>query len=87
MTLSSFLGIFVYNNIIATQLQRIIRNFAHKKEKRAELKIGDRRESQSPKILRKKWLKAQKLIASGTPYVKISYRQTPRKGKSIRKQI
>ena len=28
MILSSFLGIFVFNNIIATQLQRIIRNFA-----------------------------------------------------------
>ena len=28
MVSSSFLGIFIYNNIIATQLQRIIRNFA-----------------------------------------------------------
>ena len=28
MILSSFLGIFVFNNIIATQLQIIIRNFA-----------------------------------------------------------
>ena len=30
MTLSSFLGIFVFNNIIATQLQIIISNFAAK---------------------------------------------------------
>lgn len=28
MILSSFLGIFVFNNIIATQLQIFIRNFA-----------------------------------------------------------
>lgn len=33
MILSSFLGIFVLNNIIATKLQKIIRNFAVEKKK------------------------------------------------------
>lgn len=33
MMLSSFLGIFVLNNIIATKLQKIIRNFAVEKKK------------------------------------------------------
>ena len=33
MILSSFLGIFFINNIIATELQKIIRNFAVEKIK------------------------------------------------------
>ena len=33
MIRSSFLGIFVLNNIIATKLQKIIRNFAVEKKK------------------------------------------------------
>lgn len=37
MILSSFLGIFVLNNIIATKLQKIIRNFAV--EKRTDHKV------------------------------------------------
>lgn len=35
MILSSFLGIFLFNDIIATELQKIIRNFAVEKKKRA----------------------------------------------------
>lgn len=34
MILSSFLGIFFINNIIATELQKIIRNFAVEKIKK-----------------------------------------------------
>ena len=34
MILSSFLGIFVINNFIATELQKIIRNFAVEKIKK-----------------------------------------------------
>ena len=34
MILSSFLGIFFINNIIATELQKIIRNFAVEKTKK-----------------------------------------------------
>ena len=34
MILSSFLGIFFINNIIATELQKIIRNFAIEKIKK-----------------------------------------------------
>ena len=34
MILSSFLGIFVIKNIIATELQKIIRNFAIEKIKK-----------------------------------------------------
>jgi hypothetical protein len=33
MILSSFLGIFLFNDIIATELQKIIRNFAVEKKK------------------------------------------------------
>ena len=33
MILSSFLGIFVINNFIATELPKIIRNFAVEKKK------------------------------------------------------
>lgn len=38
MILSSFLGIFFINNIIATELQKIIRNFAVEKIKMERLK-------------------------------------------------
>ena len=34
MILSSFLGIFLFNDIIATELQKIIRNFAVEKIKK-----------------------------------------------------
>lgn len=33
MILSSFLGIFLFNDIIATELQKIIRNFAVEKKR------------------------------------------------------
>ena len=33
MILSSFLGIFIYNNIITTELQRLFSNFAAEKKK------------------------------------------------------
>ena len=39
MILSSFLGIFVLNNIIATELQIIISNFAVEKKKRTDHKV------------------------------------------------
>ena len=45
MILSSFLGIFVLNNIIATKLQKIIRNFAVEK-KRADHEVMPRRKEQ-----------------------------------------
>ncbi len=32
MILSSFLGIFIYNNIITTELQRLFSNFAAEKK-------------------------------------------------------
>ena len=38
MILSSFLGIFVIKNIIATELQKIIRNFAVEKIKKKRLR-------------------------------------------------
>ena len=38
MILSSFLGIFVIKNIIATELQKIIRNFAVEKIKKERLR-------------------------------------------------
>ena len=38
MILSSFLGIFLFNDIIATELQKIIRNFAVEKKKELAIK-------------------------------------------------
>ena len=50
MILSSFLGIFLFNDIIATELQKIISNFAVKKKKLAikpvsiEYKVNSRKD-------------------------------------------
>ena len=50
MILSSFLGIFFINNIIATELQKIIRNFAVEKKELAikpvsiEYKVNSRKD-------------------------------------------
>ena len=53
MILSSFLGIFVIKNIIATELQKIIRNFAVEKIK----KERSRRKDQEGKIKKDKKIK------------------------------
>ena len=53
MILSSFLGIFFINNIIATELQKIIRNFAVEKIK----KERSRRKDQEGKIKKDKKIK------------------------------
>ena len=50
MMLSSFLGIFLFNDIIATELQKIIRNFAVEKKELAikpvsiEYKVNSRKD-------------------------------------------
>ena len=49
MILSSFLGIFFINNIIATELQKIIRNFAVEKIKKDQ----ERKIKKDKKIKRK----------------------------------
>ena len=55
MILSSFLGIFFINNIIATELQKIIRNFAVEKIKKdQERKI---KKDQEEKIKKDKKIK------------------------------
>lgn len=55
MILSSFLGIFFINNIIATELQKIIRNFAVEKIKKdLERKI---KKDQEGKIKKDKKIK------------------------------
>ena len=53
MILSSFLGIFLFNDIIATELQKIIRNFAVEKIK----KERSRRKDQEGKIKKDKKIK------------------------------
>ena len=61
MILSSFLGIFFINNIIATELQKIIRNFAVEKTKKdQERKIKkerSRKKDQEGKIKKDKKIK------------------------------
>ena len=53
MILSSFLGIFVIKNIIATELQKIIRNFAVEKIKKdQERKIKKDQKKRLRKIKR-----------------------------------
>lgn len=46
MILSSFLGIFVLNNIIATKLQKIIRIFAVEKKKELTMRSCPQRKEQ-----------------------------------------
>lgn len=46
MILSSFLGIFVLNYIIATKLQKIISIFAVEKKKRADHEVIPQRKEQ-----------------------------------------
>lgn len=46
MILSSFLGIFVINNFIATELQIIISIFAVEKKKRADHEVMPQRKEQ-----------------------------------------
>ena len=55
MILSSFLGIFVLNNFIATELQKIIRNFAVEKIKK-DLERS-RKKDQEGKIKKDKKIK------------------------------
>ena len=55
MILSSFLGIFFINNIIATELQKIIRNFAVEKIKK-DLERS-RKKDQEGKIKKDKKIK------------------------------
>ena len=52
MILSSFLGIFFINNIIATELQKIIRNFAVEKIKKDQER--SRKKDQEGKIKKDK---------------------------------
>ena len=56
MILSSFLGIFFINNIIATELQKIIRNFAVEKIK----KERSRRKDQEGKIKKERLRKIKR---------------------------
>ena len=55
MILSSFLGIFLFNDIIATELQKIIRNFAVEKIKK-DLERS-RKKDQEGKIKKDKKIK------------------------------
>ena len=62
MILSSFLGIFFINNIIATELQKIIRNFAVEKIKKdQERKIKKDQEEKIKKDLEGKIKKDKKI--------------------------
>lgn len=65
MILSSFLGIFFINNIIATELQKIIRNFAvekikkdlersRKKDQEGKIKKDNKKDNKKDKKIKRK---------------------------------